>query len=680
MIPLLMWATAALPAWADTIDPTRYPWQATVEVPATDGAVRVVIPPDLRQAGEPLDASDLVLLDPDGARVPTALLGPIDQPTPVPARVRPTSNPDIFEIDATERIIDRLDVSLRSGPAAAKVWVEAPTATGWAPVAGPAVVWTYPALGAESGIDLPPTVGPLRVRLQHQGTRPARGVSITAAQVAPTEARPSRLTLPVIDRRLTEDGDVRYAVALPHSLPIAAVTLGVEEPFVERDARLLGFEVGGDWERPFALTWDLSGPTTTLQRVHLGAVALDRLTLPGPDQAIHDTLVVSVDSAGRAPLTIPEVTLDLPGRELMLLRPAAGIYTLLAGAPAGTTPPTDLQAALPEVAALAWVDGAVGEAQPNPTWRPPEDRASLAEPGAALNADGLSWQAPVTGAGLSRVPLSAHVLTHARRDLGDVRLVDGAGDQVPFVLRRLPRDRDQTAAPFTRTEEARSSLLRVPVSTPDLPLSTVTLRTDAPTFARTVTLYRAAGSVLEPLRTVEWVGDDRPVALPLSIDRVVGDELVLRIDNGDDAPLPLQAIDLSWPTWELIAVLPTGGATLLYGDPDRTRPTYDLALLTHTLLPRAKAVASLGEPTKRTPPPRSALDEGMLLLGIAVLVGGLLALTIQLVRGVREDEGAASPQRDEVAPTSGAETPDESADSAPESADSQPPDLRSPTQ
>ena len=671
MIPLLMWAAAALPAWADdAIDPTRYPWQATVEIPATDGAVRVVIPPHLRQAGEPVDASDIVLLGPDGARVPTALLGPLDQPTPVPVRVRPTDHPDVFEIDAAERIIDRLDVSLRSGPAAAKVWVEAPTATGWAPVVGPTVVWTSPALGAESAIDLPPTVGPLRVRLQHQGARPSRGVSITAAQTAPTEARPSRLTLPVIDRRLTEDGDVRYAVPLPHSLPIAAVTLGVEEAFVERDARLLGFEVGGSWESPFALTWDLSGPTTTVQRVHLGAVALDRLTLPGPDQPIHDTLVVSVESAGRAPLTIPEVTLDLPGRELLALRPAAGTYTLLAGAPAGTTPPTDLQAALPEVASMAWVDGAVGELRANPAWSPPEVRANLAEPGAALNPDGLAWQATVTGAGLSRVPLSAHVLTHARRDLGDVRLIDDAGDQVPFVVRRLPRDRDQAGAPFTRTEEARASLLRVPIATPDLPLSTVTLRTDAPTFSRTVTLYRAAGAVLEPLRTVAWVGEDRPVALPLSVDRVVGDELVLRIDNGDDAPLPVEAIDLSWPTWELIAVLPPGGATLLYGDPDRPRPSYDLALLTDTLLPRAKAVASLGEPTKRTPPPRSALDEGMLLLGIAVLVGGLLALTVQLVRGVREEEAETTPE--------GAETPPEDAETTPEDAETPPEDAETP--
>ena len=110
--------------------------------------------------------------------------------------------------------------------------------------------------------------------------------------------------------------------------------------------------------------------------------------------------------------------------------------------------------------------------------------------------------------------------------------------------------------PFTRTEDEGISRLRVPVPEGEVPVSTVTLSTDAPTFSRRVTLLRAAGQVLDPMRSLRWVGSDRPGAITVEVDRIVGDELVVELDNGDDPPLPVDEIALTWPAWELLAVLP----------------------------------------------------------------------------------------------------------------------------
>lgn len=336
--------------------------------------------------------------------------------------------------------------------------------------------------------------------------------------------------------------------------------------------------------------------------------------------------------------------------ELLVLNPGSTHLRLLGGAPAGTTPPADLQAALPEMARLAPDRLAVEAVGQNPDWLAPEVRAGLGEPGLELDLTGLSWQAAVQGSGLSRIALPAHVLAHSQADLVDLRLVTPDGRQIPYLLRRLPTERPSDPVTMVREEVRGRSMIKVTVPDPDIPVSTVTLFTDAPTFSRQVSFFRAAGQVLDPLRSANWIGEDRPARLSLDIDRVVGQTLVVQIDNGDDPPLPLSGLSLSWPAWELIAVLPDSGARLVYGDPRRGPPDYDLTLLHRELLPRAKAEATLSAPTALTPPPRSAFDKVMLLGGIAVLVGGMLALTVQLVRSVPAPDAAPEPEDKDPAP------------------------------
>lgn len=646
-----LWASAA---GAAPVDRSAYPWAAPVTVPTGAEVVRIAVPPALRQAGEPDDASDLLLVDADGERVPAAVLRGSAPAERLRVRARPSSLPHVWELDTGGLPANRLTVGLPGHPHVARVTVEVPEGGGWRSLGPPTLVWNHPHLGRQEDValrdgPLQGVTGVLRVRVDPLTPWAWRSADLDLWQDPGHAARPQELALTVLDQRIADGGSQRVTLGLPHSLPLASVTLDVDEELVDRTASLLVPARGWEGEEQVA------GPAS-LQRVRLAGARLERMTLSGPrDPVAEDTLVVNISSEGQPPLTVTAATASLDGLELLVREPPPGPLTLLAGAPPGTTPPTDLQVALPALTARPWADATVGEPTENPRWTPPELAAGLAEPGRALDPAGFGWQAPVQGAGLVRVPLPLDVLTHSKADLSDLRLASADGQQLPFLLRKRPHTHDHASTPVTRTEDGPLSILEVPVPAPAVPVSTVTLRTPSPAFSRPVTLLRGGPGAWIPLRSADWTSTDRPGALTLDVDAVVGDVLRVEIDNGDDPPLAVGDLTLSWPAWELLTVLPEGGATLFFGDSARAAPDYDLWLLESELAPRATAIATVGPAEAREPPPRSRLDELLLLAGIGVLVGGLGLLTVRLVRSVGDgplpdtedsDDGTGEPDPD----------------------------------
>ncbi len=176
-------------------------------------------------------------------------------------------------------------------------------------------------------------------------------------------------------------------------------------------------------------------------------------------------------------------------------------------------------------------------------------------------------------------------------------------------------------------------MLRVRLADPNVPVSSITLVTSANAFSREVTVLRPRATQLEPVRAWTWSSQGETSGLTLALYERFGDELVVRIDNGDDAPLPIERIELRYPSWELVAVLPPGGATLVYGDPRTARPDYDLYLVRDQVLRRNPAVAALGEPRGRVKV-APMLDRVLAGLGVAVLAVGLLLLVGTVLRAV----------------------------------------------
>lgn len=631
MTPLLLWF--AFGAAAADID--RYPRQAPVTLPPS-GVVRIHVPPELRSPADPSDASDLLLVDGAGEVVPIVRLASTLQgehvPTGIDFRVTPTLDRDVWRIEVRDRPVDGITVDWAGSDAvAARAVVERLDGGSWTSI-GSELVWRT-ATGEHTTVLLDePTLGTLRLSLQRPDSarRVPRvaGVRFPSRRIAPDE-----VTVPVEGWRLQENGWARYELFLPQAWPVQRVVLHPEEPLFERQAGLLP---SLEHAMPGALpSWEPTpSPSVTVRRVHLDGTRIEQTTLHHMGDPT-DRVAVLIDATDRPPLTLPEVTVQMAGVHLLVQDPGPGPHVLYGGGPRGTSPTYDLSAAAPELARMATEVLEAGPAAENPDFVPPEVRARLVDPGVEVSLRRQKWVHEVSGpAGLVRVPIPVDVLARARADLADLRLVDAEDRQIPYVLRERVPDAPADDLAFTRTERGATSILEVTLPKPGVPVSTVSLTTLAPIFDRTITVARSRGGRLEPLRTVRWHGESRPNRLTLDVGQVVDDTLVVKVENGDDPPLPIEAVEVTWPRWELWATLPDGGARLVYGNASLGAPEYDLRLLNDEIGRRIAQVADVGEAASLAPPPLSMRDRLLVLVGLGALALTLLGLVVRLLRAV----------------------------------------------
>jgi len=170
-------------------------------------------------------------------------------------------------------------------------------------------------------------------------------------------------------------------------------------------------------------------------------------------------------------------------------------------------------------------------------------------------------------------------VAHARPDLADVRVVDAAARQWPYLLEPDAAQEWQPleiASPLRR-ERASRYRLGLPVS--PVRVDQIVLDTDAPFFDRvfrlTATMEDKRQSTLAEGRLVQRIGKPRPVSLAFPPARVVALELV--VQDGDDAPLEFRAARARLVLPELFLAAPAGDYFLLVGDPKASPPSYELA-------------------------------------------------------------------------------------------------------
>ena len=601
-----------------------------------EGALRVTLPLGLRTPQDPEDGSDLLVVNAQGEPVPFAVVRGAAAADIRQLTAYPTEGAHIFQIPAEDRPIDGLDVDLSDSAAAATVRV-------WEEREGQLVALGEPTLvfsatvAERRRVSFPASKGPFRVELTHHFPYNPGLPDIDGFVEPAVQAKAQELTVPVAEARLLESGWARYTIDLPQPLPVAKVRLSVTDSLFDR-----GVMVSAE---PLDTTYQSPSATDRIARLLMGGATVDDVVVEVPEGlTLSDVLYVYVQAEGREPLTIPEVTLRLAGVDLLLHNPGPGPFTIYGGAPGGTTPSSDLASAVPELSRLARAAATPGEVAPNPDYSPPELRANLAVPGATLE-ETFAWSRDVIAEpGLVRIPLDTALLATLRSDHGDLRLVDELGNQIPYLLRRRADEAPTAIADLRRTEEAGQSRIRLAIPDAAVPISTLRIDTGAPLFSRRLTLFRADGPDLVPLRSFQWNGQDRPASLTLDLDQAVGAELLLTVDNGDNPPLPITAVAFTRPNWELVAWVPEGGARLRYGNARVGPPSYDLALLRTELLSRPMAPATLDAAEALGPPARSRFESLALFAGIAVLVAGLAGLTLSLLRGVPASAPPPSPQ------------------------------------
>ena len=248
-------------------------------------------------------------------------------------------------------------------------------------------------------------------------------------------------------------------------------------------------------------------------------------------------------------------------------------------------------------------------------------------------------------------------MAHSGRDprrLRDVRIVDGSGLQIPYLLEsrdepliaNVPIERKALPAGI---EEPSAKVTSYQVHLPfqNLPNPRLVLTTKARVFQRSITIGTIApASDRQPARFVRrgnatWTHADQDIAAaPLTFslpDSGLTEDMYLLIDEGDNQPLPIDKVTLLVPQYAVrLFRRDNQPLRLLYGRDDLDSPRYDLQLLSGQVLGRTAEDVTAG--------PEQPLSGGLgtsgfdlvpqpvfwTVLAITVLV--LLGLVVRLVK------------------------------------------------
>ncbi len=422
---------------------------------------------------------------------------------------------------------------------------------------------------------------------------------------------------------LTEAGYARYALDFGGPRLVRSLRVLSDADVFDRNVQVF---IPGEGREYY-------GESKPIRRLTFGGATYDATRIE--DLALGaDALLVDIQSAAGQILPVTGFEVCSVGAELLVRDPGAGPFTAYFGVSVGDGS-QDLTFGGPDLVRLATTRITEVTVEPNPAHVPLETREGLDGPGAILAMVKWKWERPIVGSGWLRVPLDREVLARAQTNLSDLRIVDAEDRQIPLVVRRTGRETLWETAPFTRQEEGRSSLIRVPLGQSDAPVATLTLTTSRDVFSRRITVLRDRGTMTEPLRVVDWRGDGAGTSVAVAVDAIVGKELLIRIDNGDNAPLPIESVTVSFPEWELRANVPEG-ARLVYGSRVAGVAEYDLGLLSQRLVVRKLAVGSLGEAKAIGGPALAGGERFMVLAVVGALALGLLVMVGRLLATARE--------------------------------------------
>jgi hypothetical protein len=331
---------------------------------------------------------------------------------------------------------------------------------------------------------------------------------------------------------------------------------------------------------------------------------------------------------------------------------------------AAASPVYDLEAAREglKIAGLpvaTWAD--VRPLTPTAAAAPP---SPMPEVGAALDPDAFRFRRALAGggAGLVALPLDVAALAHSAGPasrFSDVRILDGSGKQVPYLLERREeplavdlelRKYDPKSAEL-RSESGRNrSAYAVQLPYASLPSAQLVLETSARVFRRIV----QAGVERPPDRrrrdawfdgsvNAAWGHADQNTAapaLPLPISTGEEREILIVIDEGDNSPLPISSVRLLLPSYRLRFFRPQGPLRLVYGRADLAMPRYDLALLAPQVMgAEAREITASPEDAAASAPAPAFISPRLFWIGLGVAVLVLLAIMGRLVRGTASESG-----------------------------------------
>lgn len=639
------------------------PQRLAVDVPLLAGAVPSTVAGGVARNG----LRDLRLFDLNGAQVPHLLVyAPPRDPLWTPADVLPlavTTKTSGFEADlGFTQAVDAVAVDGLSAPFLKRLTLEG---------SGDRERWTVLVLEGTL-FDLPReqlrqtelmfAPGPYRyLRLTWNDTNSGRMPlprAVRARRVV-TAAPPRPVTAAVtFTRRPSEPGVSRYRLVLPATgLPLTAIELAVRSGHVFRMAAVYESRITGGQAAPAEL-----GRARLKQVEHDGATAGDlRIPIAAPLEA---ELNLVIDDGSNPPLDLAGVIAHVAELPWIYFEAPAGPVVARFGHRSASPPAYDLEAMRDSIDLLAVPEASWGEVRGAEATDAIEAPDPVPAGGAALDPASFRHSREIGDGdpGLTALLLDAAALAHSRGPrarFADVRILDGTERQVPYLLERrdeplpveLPLRADASPAAAVRGAGHRSSYrIRLPYA--DLPDGRLVLETSARVFDRQVQVAierqpdrRRRDAWLDVVAASTWSHarqDAAAHALVLPLKGTDATELVLIVDEGDNAALPITGARLLLPSYRLRFYRPASSPLrLVYGRDDLAPPQYDLALLAPQVMGAEARETTATPPQVHAGPGDSFISPRLFwaLLAGAVLV--LLALIARLV--ARPDPRAAAP-------------------------------------
>lgn len=605
-------------------DINKYPlvgeWEATGDRP-----VVIRLPPEWAAVwGAEMNRS-LNVVDADGKPIPYATLisDGVNEETAQESWLRPIDL-RTWEIPRFVRPVEALKLVLSGRDYACRAEVGVQQGEDWVYSNG-GIVWGHGSDIAVQRVAAPPSYGPYRVRLSPLVGSCSHLSEVVGLRSPPLPFPMEEELMPAPEVELTEQGNARYTLHFPAT----------------REVRFIRFQVDGDiFERQVRIgTVNNLNESATIRRIRLEGTQLDAVEV-GPISIKTQDLVIEIATERGEILPVTGFTVRSTAGGLVLRQGGHGqIY-------AGATEPEDaydLEIALPELLAHGAQFGSISHIVPNTAWLPPPSREGIDGPGMELETLSQTYQRLVSGLpGWVRVNLDESILAHSAPGLEDLRVVDTANRQIPYLIRKSQENSALQKLAFTVEERKGETQIRVDLGKTGAPVQQVVIETERNVFLRNVQILRDRGTVTETLRNVSWNGTERGRRLVLDIYDSLGETMLIRIQNDANPPLTITSINVSRPTSSILFRLPDGGARLLYGSRKSEKPFYDLNLLEDTILKMPVGEATLGPELLMDGPSLSMVDKGASLLALGVLSLGLVGLTWRVLRGAEAMKDAES--------------------------------------
>lgn len=579
-------------------------WQQrqSFEVPAP-GLVALKLPPATLDALRP-GLEDLLVVDADGREQPFLIQRPAPEPAPVraPKSFKPILRGAMTVLEIETGLDAPLNAVTLETPERGfikSVRVEGSRDGQRFTVLADGVPIFRQGAASELSVRFPAAAWPrLRVTIDDQRSGPLAftGARIHAAN--DIEAATESMTLAVKSREEI-DGDTRLVIDLgAANLTLASIELDTPETLFQREiisrvSSVVDEEIREvELRRGFFYALD----ATDVTRPRKTSLAIEQ-------QIRARELILLIRNFDSPPLAITGVRATRRPVRVLFHSRDARTHALYAGNQQCAAPRYDLGALGGQLKTATTIEARVGSLMPNPDYRVAEALPGLAETGATLDTAPWSCRKRVTltRPGAQQLELDLEVLSHARPDLGDLRLVRD-GRQVPYLIERTSITRGFSPTVESVNDAAKPHLSRWKLTLPhrQLPVARLECLSRTTLFQRQVRVWEEVpdgrgGKYRRELGQADWQRTDggKETTLVIHFSSAPATEtLVLETDNGDNPALELDRFRLTYPVTRL--VFKAGEPPDLYYGGNAVAPRYDLSLIATRLLAADKANAMLG--------------------------------------------------------------------------------------